>query len=52
MALIDEQKREFDENGYAIVRNLLTREEVQAVGGRADQIAVGEIAHAGVCRPS
>ncbi len=44
MALIDEQKREFDENGYVIVRNLLTREEVQAVGGRADQIAVGEIA--------
>ena len=44
MALTDEQKREFDENGYVIVRNLLTREEVEAVGHRADQIAVGKIA--------
>ena len=25
MALTDDQKREFDENGYVIVRNLLTR---------------------------
>ena len=44
MALTDDQKREFDENGYVIVRNLLTCEEVDAVGQRADQIAVGEIA--------
>lgn len=44
MALTDDQKREFDENGYIIVRNLLTREEVEAVGARADQIAMGEIA--------
>ena len=44
MVLTDDQKREFDENGYVIVRNLLTREEVEAVGHRADQIAVREIA--------
>ncbi len=44
MALTDDQKREFDENGYIIVRGLLTREEVEAVGKRADQIALGEIA--------
>ena len=44
MALTDEQKREFNENGYIIVRNLLTREEVDAVGQRVDQIAVGKIA--------
>ena len=44
MALTDEQKQHFDENGYIIVRNLLTREEIDAVGKRADQIAVGEIA--------
>jgi phytanoyl-CoA hydroxylase len=44
MALTDEQKREFDENGYVIVRGLLSREEVDAIGGHADQIAVGEIA--------
>ena len=44
VALTDEQKREFDENGYVIVRGLLTRGEVEAGRGRADQIAVGEIA--------
>ena len=43
MALTDEQKQEFDANGYVIVRNLLTDEEVNAVGGRADQISVGEV---------
>ena len=43
MALTDEQKQHFDENGYIIVRNLLSDEEVQAVGTRADQIAVGEV---------
>ena len=44
MALTDDQKREFDENGYIIVRGLLTRKEIEAVGKRADQIAVGDIA--------
>jgi phytanoyl-CoA hydroxylase len=43
MALTDEQKQRFDENGYIIVRELLTDEEVNAVGKRADQIAVGEV---------
>ena len=43
MALTDEQKQQFDENGYIIVRNLLTDEEVHAVGKRADQISVGEV---------
>ena len=43
MALTDVQKRYFDENGYIIVRELLTNEEVRAVGQRADQIAVGEV---------
>ena len=52
MALTDEQKQEFDANGYVIVRNLLTDEEVNAVGGRADQIAVGRDRAAGVWRPS
>ena len=43
MALTDEQKQRFDENGYIIVRELLSDEEVHAVGQRADQIAVGEV---------
>ena len=47
MALTDEQKREFDANGYVIVRYLLTDEEVDAVGQRADQIAVGEVTQPG-----
>lgn len=45
MTLTDDQKREFAENGYIIVRDLLTPEEVEAVEKRVDQIAVGEVTH-------
>ena len=51
MALTDDQKREFDENGYIIVRNLLIREEVEAVGARRPD-RHGRDRTVGVCRPS
>ena len=47
MALTDDQKQQFDESGYIVVRNLLTDEEVETVGNRADQIAVGEVTQPG-----
>ena len=45
MALTAKQKKHFDENGYLVVRNLLTQEEVGALKDRADLIASGEAAH-------
>ena len=43
MALTDAQKQKFEEDGYIIVPNLLTDEEVELVGQRADSIASGEV---------
>ena len=43
MALTDAQKQKFEEDGYIIVPNLLTDEEVKVVGQRADLIASGGV---------
>ena len=45
MALKDEQKQRFWENGYLVVRDLLTQEEVEALKARANLIASGEASH-------
>ena len=45
MALTDEQKQHFWENGYLVVRNLLAQEEVAALKERANLIASGEASH-------
>ena len=45
MALTNEQKQEFETDGYLIVRNLLTQSEVKRVKRRADLIASGEAEH-------
>ena len=45
MVLTDEQKGYFEENGYLVIRNLLTVAEVEVLKRRADQIAAGEAEH-------
>ena len=45
MALLGTQKEQFSSDGYIIVRNLLTQEEVEVIKWRADQIASGETKH-------
>lgn len=45
MALTDEQKQHFWENGYLVVRDLLTQEEVEALKEQANLIASGEVSH-------
>ncbi len=50
MALSDEQKQKYEEDGYLIVPNLMTDEEVEAVGQRADSIASGQISAKEGCR--
>ena len=45
MALLGRQKEQFSNEGYIIVRNLLTQEEVEVIKWRADQIASGETKH-------
>ena len=45
MALTDKQKRRFWEDGYLVVRDLLTQEEVEALKERANLIASGEASH-------
>ena len=45
MALTDEQKQRFWENGYLVVRNLLTQEEMEVLKKRANLIASGEASH-------
>ena len=45
MTLNNEQKNSFEENGYLIVRNLLTEEELEKLRTRANLIASGEAAH-------
>ena len=43
--MTDQQKQKFETDGYLVVRNLLTQEEVETVRQRADCIASGEAAH-------
>ncbi len=45
MVLTEEQKKDFEENGYLVIRNLLTQEVVGTVRQRADLIAAGEAPH-------
>jgi len=45
MVLTEEQKKDFEGNGYLVIRNLLTQEEVRTVRQRADLIAAGEATH-------
>ncbi|MCZ6681291.1 MAG: phytanoyl-CoA dioxygenase family protein [Candidatus Poribacteria bacterium] len=45
MALTDEQKQSFEENGYLVIRNLLSRNQVETLRERADLIASGKAAH-------
>ena len=45
MALTTEQKQRFEEDGYLVIRNMLTPEETAALKWRADQIASGEMKH-------
>ncbi len=45
MALTTEQKQRFKEDGYLVIRNMLTPEEAAALKWRADQIASGEMKH-------
>ena len=45
MVLTDKQKVYFEENGYLVIRNLLTAAEVEGLKRRADQIAAGVAEH-------
>jgi ectoine hydroxylase-related dioxygenase (phytanoyl-CoA dioxygenase family) len=45
MSLSNEQKAQFERDGYLVIRSLLTAAELEAVRERADQIASGEAEH-------
>jgi len=47
MALSDTQKREYEEQGYTVVKNLFTRDELDTYLRRAREIATGDIPEGG-----